>query len=123
MKKTIILVDDNKDLTFSIKESLESVDPELKIIRTHSGDECLKKINKIKPDVFILDIMMPKMNGWELSLKIKGDPRVNDVPIVFLTAIEDANCKRFGLTLGVDYIMKPFNTKELYKVIANAIKK
>jgi two-component system sensor histidine kinase/response regulator len=113
----ILIIDDNQDLIYTVKESLLDVDKSLNIEGCTSGKDCLKYIKKKLPDIFIVDIMMPEMNGWELSFKLKGDPNANNIPIIFLTAIEDSNCKRLGLTLGVDYLMKPFNAEELYSVI------
>jgi CheY-like chemotaxis protein len=122
MKPQIMIVDDNKDLIYTVKESLKSIDKNIVIIEANSGKECLQILKKKTPDIFILDIMMPEMNGWELSMKLKGMEKINSIPIIYLTAIEDPNCKRLGLTLGVDYMMKPFRANELYNSIMKILR-
>lgn len=112
-----MIVDDNKDLLYTIGEALKEKDRELKTVTATSGKECLEKLEEEDPDVIILDIMMPDMNGWELSMKLKGHAKANGTPIIYLTGIDDPNCKRLGLTFGVDYLIKPFNADQLHEAI------
>ncbi|MFP4523711.1 MAG: response regulator [Candidatus Woesearchaeota archaeon] len=114
---TIMIVDDNQDLLYTIEEALKERARDLTITTATTGKECLKKLEDTEPDIIILDIMMPDMNGWELSMKLKGHEKANNTPIIYLTGIDDQNCKRLGLTFGVDYLVKPFNADQLYEAI------
>ncbi|UCF12382.1 MAG: response regulator transcription factor [Thermoplasmatales archaeon] len=118
MKKKIMIVDDNPDLLLSIKQALEYMDDNLKVTCASSGIRCLKllKDNEI-PDLILLDIMMPKMSGWETLKNIQKNLLWKDIPIVFLTARKDKIAKKGGGFFGEDYIEKPFDIDELKKRI------
>ncbi|PIN70168.1 chemotaxis protein CheY [Candidatus Woesearchaeota archaeon CG11_big_fil_rev_8_21_14_0_20_43_8] len=117
----LIVVDDDKDVTYSISEALKDLDPKITVRQANSAKECLSLLEKFDPDLIILDVMMSEMNGWELSIKLKGNQKSSLIPIVFLTCLDDPACKRMGLTYGVDYIQKPFDSKTLYKTIKSNI--
>jgi DNA-binding response OmpR family regulator len=119
----LLIVDDNKDITYAVAEALRICDSSFDVMQANSAAQCLELLDRYIPDMIILDIMMPVMNGWELSFKLKGDPRANHIPIIYLTAIDDANCKKLGLLLGVDYIIKPFEIKQLHQAILKNKKK
>lgn len=122
----IMIVDDDKDITYSVAAALKELNKSLEVIEVNSGKDCLgllKKENQEKPDLILLDVMMPDMNGWELSMKLKADKGTCHIPIIFLTCLDDSNCKRMGLTFGVDYIVKPFEVKELYNAILRMLRK
>ncbi|MBA7574690.1 Sensor histidine kinase RcsC [subsurface metagenome] len=79
-----------------------------------NGKEALEAVAFNKPDLILLDINMPEMNGFEVCKKLKKDPETMDIPIIFLTAKADSEDIVEGLSIGaVDYITKPFNAKEL----------
>ena len=88
-----------------------------------SGKECVNYLKRNKPDLIILDIMMPDMSGWETYDKIKENPNSNKIPIVFLTARTDDLAERSGKYLGDDYIEKPFDPKKLKNRIDQLIYK
>ncbi|MCD6237175.1 MAG: response regulator [Thermoplasmata archaeon] len=123
-KKKIMVVDDNPDVVYSIKEGLEALDPEFEIIGAESGRECLQllKENKV-PDLIILDIMMPELSGWETFNRLKENPEWKNIPVVFLTARTDETAERAGRFLGEDYIEKPFQTEDLKKRINKILQK
>tara|TARA_Y100001954_G_scaffold238371_1_gene305699 strand:+ start:12728 stop:14659 length:1932 start_codon:yes stop_codon:yes gene_type:complete len=78
------------------------------------GTDCLKMLETVKPDLILLDIMMPTMNGYEACEKIKEDPDKKDIPIIFLSAKNEIDDIVKGLSLGaVDFVSKPFNSIEL----------
>jgi len=115
MKKRILVVDDEPDIRYTIKDDLEDLyNDECEIIDVDGGESCLDflKNNQI-PDIILLDIMMPGMSGWELYDKIKNNSVWKKIPIVFLTARTDNIAKDAGLQLGMDYIEKPFEAKDL----------
>ena len=114
MTRTIIVVDDNPDLTFSVKRGLEDLDDDLVVLEADSGKKCLKLLEKEQlPHLILLDIMMPGLNGWETFDKIRENESWKRIPIVFLTARTDDIARNAGKFLGKDYIEKPFDILDL----------
>lgn len=78
------------------------------------GLEALEKVKKFHPNLILLDNVMPKMTGWEVTKILKGDPKYRDIPIIMFSALDDVKDKVTGFELGVDdYITKPFNFSEV----------
>jgi DNA-binding response OmpR family regulator len=78
------------------------------------GEEGLEKVKNFLPDLILLDNIMPKMSGWELTKFLKGNPKYREIPIIMLSALDDVKDKVEGFELGVDdYITKPFNFSEV----------
>ena len=76
MRKTIMVVDDNPDVTFSIKNGLETIDKNYEVLVAESGEKCLQLLkSNILPDVILLDIMMPGMSGWETLDRIRKNEK------------------------------------------------
>ena len=123
--KNILYVDDKKDQIFYIKTAYEDLyGNEYKIVPADSGKKCLELLNKeIIPDLILLDIMMPDMNGWEVFDKIKANPKWKNIPTVFLTARTDGFAEETGEFIADDYIKKPIDVKELKIRIDNVLKK
>ena len=114
MKQKIMLVDDNTDFTYAVKKKLEKIGTNYEVINVNSGNDCLKILQQgIKPDLILLDIMMPDLDGWDVFAKIKENPTWKNIPVVFLTAKTDAYSKGFGKIAADDYIEKPFEIDEL----------
>jgi len=123
--KKIMVVDDEKDQIFSIKAGFEAEYPnEYEIIGVESGKKCFEQLEKnVKPDLILLDIMMPEMDGWEVFDKIKANPSWRKIPIIFLTARSDGLAKSAGSMIADDYIEKPVDIQELKTRIDNVLKK
>ena len=114
MNKKIMVVDDDLSLTKTIKFILED-SKDYNVMSANSGFECLQKLrNNEIPDLILLDIMMPEMNGWQVFEKIKENDDWKDIPIIILTARTDDLAKNAGKFLAEDYIEKPY-TKEMLK--------
>ncbi len=113
MTKKIMIVDDEPDTVDLVKLVLETEGYE--ILVAYSGSEALEKIKTEKPDMVLLDIMMPGMDGWAVRTKLLEDKETKDIPIVMLTARAQPIDKMIGLhVVGVvDYITKPFGRREL----------
>jgi DNA-binding response OmpR family regulator len=78
------------------------------------GVEALEKVKKFYPDLILLDNIMPRMSGWEVTKTLKGNPRYREIPIIMFSALDDVKDKVAGFELGVDdYITKPFNFSEV----------
>jgi len=123
--KKIMLVDDEKDQIFCIKTGFDQEYPnEYEIIGVGSGKKCIEMLEKdVKPDLILLDIMMPEMDGWEVFDKIKANQSWRKIPIIFLTARSDGLAKSAGSMIADDYIEKPIDIKELKTRIDNALNK
>lgn len=121
--KKIMIVDDEPDQISTFKYVVESSKSDYEIISVNDGMQCLQLLkNDQIPDLILLDIMMPKMSGWEVFKRIKEIPSCKDVPIVFLTARTDVMAKKAGSFLGDDYIEKPFDSQSLLKRINEILK-
>jgi len=114
MKKKIIIVDDNPDLVYTVKKGLERLIDGCEVTGAGSGNECFDLLKKGEiPDLILLDVMMPQMDGWQVFAKLKENPGWREIPIVFLTAKTDEYSKGFGKISAHDYIEKPFEMSEL----------
>lgn len=122
MKTIVLIVDDNKDILFAIKELLES-DPSYSVECAGSGKECLEKMKSVTPDLIIMDIMMPEMDGFEVVARIKADEAAKNIPVIFLTAKTDKLSKGIGKAMSVEYIEKPFDPADLKGRIEKIIKR
>jgi CheY-like chemotaxis protein len=123
--KKIMLVDDEKDQIFFIKTSFENLfGKEYTIVPAESGEKCFESLNKKNiPDLILLDIMMPKMNGWEVFDRLRANPEWKNIPIIFLTARTDEFAEHAGALIAEDYIKKPIEIKELKTRIDNVLKR
>jgi two-component system response regulator VicR len=120
MGKKIMIVDDEPDTVDLVKLVLETEGYE--VVEAFSGLECLDKLAKEKPDVVLLDIMMPEMDGWEVFRKIKE--RYEDLPVAMLTVRDQDIDKMLGLHVlkADDYITKPFGRRDLLNRVKKLIK-
>jgi putative two-component system response regulator len=115
MKQKIILVDDNITTLTIGKDALS---PYYEVFTVPSGEKLLKILRSILPDIILLDIEMPEMDGYEVIKILKADKRTADIPVIFLTAKGDQGSELHGFDLGaIDYIAKPFSTPLLLKRI------
>ncbi|MDR1195240.1 MAG: response regulator transcription factor [Endomicrobium sp.] len=122
MNNLIYAVDDEEDILELIEINLEK--NFFKVKTFTSSSSFLKALEKQKPDLAILDIMMPYPDGIELSKIMKGSDSFSDIPIIFLSAKADESDKIIGLELGADdYITKPFSVKELIARIKTVLRR
>jgi len=123
MGKKIMVVDDNPMLVLTVKEGLNSLASGYKIIEANSGKECFDQLNAGEiPDIILLDIMMPIMDGWEVQRRLREHASWKKIPVVFLTAKTDTYSKQMGSILSKDYIEKPFEITDLKKRIDMVLK-
>lgn len=119
-KPTILVVDDQKLNVEIIIGLLKNQN--YNIIPAYSGTEALEKLKMLPIDLILLDIMMPKMNGFETCKKIREGTNYKDIPIIFLSALGESEDIVLGFTLGGnDYVPKPFRKEELIARVKNYI--
>ena len=105
----ILVVDDDKNICELLRLYLEKEG--YGVILSHDGEEAVVKFNALKPDLILLDVMLPGLDGWQVCREIR---KKSNVPIIMLTAKGETFDKVLGLELGADdYVVKPFDTKEI----------
>jgi len=112
MSQRILVVDDDKQIVRLVRAYLEQAG--FHVFTAYDGGTALHTIRRERPDLVVLDLMLPDQDGWDLTRLVRSEPALADMPIIMLTArIEDAD-KIVGLELGADdYITKPFNPREV----------
>lgn len=109
---TILVVDDNKNNLDLMLVTLS--EENYRLLAATSGERALKVAQKVRPDLVLMDIQMPGIDGYETAVQMKNDPNLHSVPILFLSALNDLNnIVRCFASGGVDYISKPFKKEEL----------
>jgi len=110
--KKILIADDRAEVVELVRVTLERGDYE--IVDASNGKEALKRVRLEKPDLILLDVVMPKMDGFEVCRKLKKDPQTKEIPIIMLTAKAQEVEKEKGREVGAsDYITKPFSPSAL----------
>ena len=107
--KNILVVDDEEDIRFTIKYGLEKINKEYKIKTAKNGSECINILNENTPDLILLDLMMPNMNGWQILDVILGKPEWRNIPVFIITGAGSNEFKEQAEDLGITYIEKPFD--------------
>lgn len=115
-RKNILIVDDELSILVPIKFLLEKNDYDVDLAQ--SGRDALDKIAQSKPDLILLDIMLPDLDGYEIFQMIRENPQWDDIKVIYLTAKNrDVDIAK-GLNLGVDaYVTKPFSNAELIEQV------
>ncbi len=107
--KQILIVDDEPHILLSLECQLADIGG-LDVITAENGEEAFQKIQEFRPRLVFLDVMMPKMSGYDVCAKVKADPELKDTYIILLTAKGQERDKTRGLDVGADeYITKPFD--------------
>ena len=120
MSKRVLIVDDEPNIVISVEFLMKREGFAVSVAR--DGEEALERIHADRPDLVILDVMMPKMNGFEVCERVRADPQLSAVRILMLTAKGREAEMRKGLTLGADaYIPKPFSTRDLVNRVKSLI--
>ena len=120
-QKLILVVDDDPDLVESVSMKLESQN--YRVAKAYDGVEAWEKIKEEMPDLIILDVMMPRKNGYELCREIKQDPKYKHIIVLLLTAVADAVSDTSythmdgKTTLADDFIPKPIDLDKLMEIV------
>ena len=120
MPRKILVVDDEPAIGRLVKMSLVVEGYDVRTVT--SGFEALEEIEKQKPDLIVLDVSMPGMNGYEVCANLKSNPQTKSIRIVFLTALGNSGDAQRGFAVGGDdYIIKPFDPDELLAKVREII--
>jgi len=118
---TVLVVDDNQQNLELLQAYLEDMDCET--VPAHDGLEALEIISKNAPDLILLDVMMPKMSGFEVCKRVKNDPKSSDIPIIMVTALNEFGDIERGIDSGTDdFLSKPINKLELVTRVKTMLK-
>lgn len=122
MKKKVLVVDDEKDIVDILKYNLER-ENEFEVFTANNGREAIESAESI-PDLILLDIMMPELNGFEVCKILKNNPATSKIPVIFLTAKENEIDEILGLEIGADdYISKPISPRKVLARIKSVIRR
>lgn len=121
-KALILVVDDEEDILELVRYNLEREG--FAVACSPSGEDALTQVRRITPDLIVLDLMLPGMDGFELCRSLKGDGRTSRIPVVMLSAKGEESDIIAGLELGADdYVTKPFSPKVLVARIRNVLRR
>ena len=119
---TVLVIDDEAPIRLLCRVNLEA--EKMRVLEAPDGDTGLETARAERPDVILLDVMMPGRNGWEVAEELLADERTSQIPIIFLTARAEVKDRAKGIDLGgVDYVTKPFNPVELAPMIRELLAK
>lgn len=122
MQKKILVVDDEPDYVTLVKTRLEA--NQYEVLTAGDGQEGLEKAKREKPDLIILDLMLPKMGGYKVCALLKKDTRYAKIPIILLTARAQDEDQKLGLECGANaYLTKPFDAPTLLAKIQELLGK
>jgi DNA-binding response OmpR family regulator len=111
-KYRILLIEDDPAISNVVELNLKLDNYD--VFLAGDGEEGLKMVEETDPDLIILDVMMPKIDGWQVLMQLKSEDKTRDIPVIMLTAIDDEQSKVIGLRGGADdYVPKPFSPLEL----------
>jgi len=121
--KLVLVVDDDPDVVESVSMKLESL--KYRVAKAYDGVEAWERIKEERPDLVILDVMMPRKDGYKVCEEIKGDPEYSDIPVILLTAVGSAvtttsYTHQDGMnTLADDFIPKPVDLDKLMEIVGD----
>jgi DNA-binding response OmpR family regulator len=119
---TVLVIDDEAPIRLLCRVNLEAEG--MNVLEASDGPTGLEKARNDGPDVILLDVMMPGLDGWQVAEELLEDRRTSSIPIVFLTARAEVRDRARGLDLGgIDYVTKPFNPVELAPLVRDLIER
>ncbi len=117
----ILLVDDNAQNLELLEVYMEAM-PEADVVTATNGQEAMERIAASPPDLILLDIMMPKMSGFEVCKRVKADPNTRDIIVVMVTALNESGDVERAAECGADdYVAKPIDRKALIDLVRNLL--
>ena len=120
--RTVLVIDDEAPIRLLCRVNLEA--EKMRVLEAADGESGLEAARRERPDVILLDVMMPGRNGWEVAEELLADDDTNQIPIIFLTARAEVKDRAKGIDLGgVDYVTKPFNPVELAPLVEDLVQR
>jgi DNA-binding response OmpR family regulator len=118
----VLVIDDEPPIRLLCRVNLEA--EKMEVLEASDGPTGLEKARNEEPDVILLDVMMPGLDGWQVAEELLNDERTRSIPIVFLTARAEVRDRARGLDLGgIDYVTKPFNPTELAPLVRELVQR
>jgi DNA-binding response OmpR family regulator len=118
----VLVIDDEAPIRLLCRVNLEA--EKMDVIEAADGPSGLQAAREERPDVVLLDVMMPGLDGWEVAQRLLDDTTTRDIPIIFLTARAEFSDRARGLDIGgVDYVTKPFNPIELAPLVRDLLER
>ncbi len=120
-QQTVLLVEDNLQNLELLQVYMEDV-PDVRVVTATNGLEAMEKIKSESPDLVLLDIMMPKMSGFEVCKRVKSDPKTRDITIVMVTALNETSDIERAAECGTDdYLSKPIDRKAMIQLVKSLL--
>ncbi len=120
MSKKVLIVDDEPNIVLSLEFLMEEAGYEVRSVA--DGQQALDAVREEVPDLILLDIMLPKLDGYEICREIRANPQAKDVRVIMLTAKGREVDQEKGLAFGADeYITKPFSTREVVEKVRHIL--
>ncbi len=122
MATRVLVIDDESPIRLLCRVNLEAEG--MDVLEAADGPSGLEKARAELPDVVLLDVMMPGLDGWRVAEELLDDPRTESIPIIFLTARAELRDRARGIDLGgLDYVTKPFNPVELAPLVRDLLER
>jgi DNA-binding response OmpR family regulator len=116
----VLVIDDEAPIRLLCRVNLEA--EKMEVVEAKDGPTGLEEARRTNPDVILLDVMMPTLDGWRVAEHLLDDPKTKDIPIIFLTARAEFRDRARGLDIGgIDYVTKPFNPLELASLVRSLL--
>jgi two-component system alkaline phosphatase synthesis response regulator PhoP len=118
----VLVIDDEEPIRLLCRVNLEAEG--MQVLEAADGPSGLDLARDERPDVVLLDVMMPKLDGWKVAEELLDDERTNEIPIIFLTARAEFRDRARGLDIGgIDYVTKPFNPLDLAPLVRDLLER
>lgn len=119
----VMIVEDEEDIQKVLRMSLQYCGVQ-EVVTANSGEDCLARVHDALPDLILLDVTMPKLDGIETCRRLKQDPQTRGIPVIFLSAMAQASDRKRGLDAGAaGYLTKPFDPVALFGQILELLPK
>lgn len=118
--KTVLLIDDETPWLEVMRFAMRN--ESYKVITAESGEAAIKTLQRKKPDIILSDVRMPVMNGFDLFEQVRRNPKLKDVPFIFMSSFDDYDARKTAKELGADdYVEKPYDTEDVKHIVLDLL--